>query len=69
MEYDWSVAEKETYLARVLFEMFNLKITAYEAIAEHQGSLVPKLLAAVDLEISTPEPVDAPDCGDFDPFV
>lgn len=65
---DWNTAEREAHLARELLDMFKKEVAAYEVIRKHQGSLVPNLLAAVDLEMEPPESIVVPDCGDFEPF-
>lgn len=56
---DWNDAEGDAYMADKMHGMFKKELAAYEALTEHQGSLIPKLLAAVDLDISTPESTDA----------
>lgn len=48
--------------------MFSNEIATYEVMAEHQGSLTPILQAAVDLDISLPGSVHAPELGNLDPF-
>lgn len=65
----WNAAQHEAHQAHALLGMFSNEVATCEAMREHQGSLVPKLLATVDLELETQgSTAETPDCGDFEPF-
>lgn len=50
-------AEAEALVAYELGVFFDKEVVTYEAMLEHQGSLIPKLKAVVDLAMETPTSV------------
>ncbi|KAK0710079.1 hypothetical protein B0T26DRAFT_755198 [Lasiosphaeria miniovina] len=68
-EEDWDDAENESFLADESLRLFTTEYTAYDRLSNHQGRSIPRLLAAVDIDIAPPPPGLAPAAeGDFEPF-
>jgi predicted protein tyrosine phosphatase len=53
-EMDFSYAQAEAYIAHLVLEQYTAEIAVYDALRDHQGKAVPRLLAAVDLDLSPP---------------
>ncbi len=51
-EENWTDAQNEAYLADELLKFFKAEVAAYDALHEQQGKSVPKLLAAVYLDLT-----------------
>ncbi|KAK3293657.1 uncharacterized protein B0H64DRAFT_302210, partial [Chaetomium fimeti] len=47
-------AHFEAYLADLVLEQYTAEIAVYDALRHHQGTVVPRLLAAVDLDLTPP---------------
>jgi hypothetical protein len=56
---DWDNAQNEAFLADELLKLYKAETATYNALHNHQGHLVPRLLAAVDLNL-TPSNVEEP---------
>ncbi|KAH9974590.1 hypothetical protein BGW80DRAFT_1301467 [Lactifluus volemus] len=56
---DWDAAQNEAFLSYELLRLYKAETTTYNALHNHQGHLVPRLLAAVDLNL-TPSNVEGP---------
>ena len=54
IEEYWNDAQNEAYLIDVLSRLYNSEDAAYNALREHQGRLIPKFFAGVDLDIMPP---------------
>ncbi|KAK3361612.1 hypothetical protein B0T24DRAFT_641995 [Lasiosphaeria ovina] len=68
-EEDWDDAENEAFLADESLRLFTTEYTAYDRLSNHQGRSIPRLVAAVDIDIAPPSPGLAPTAeGDFEPF-
>lgn len=65
----WDDGENEAFLSHQLLGMWEAETAVYRALREHQGHLIPKLLAAVDLKVP-PRDADKFDEGrdGFAPF-
>jgi len=53
-EEDWDDAENEAFLADELHRLFTTEAAAYEKLHTHQGRVIPKLLAQVEMDIAPP---------------
>jgi serine/threonine protein kinase len=56
---DWDDAQNEAFLADELLRLYKAETTTYNALLNYQGHLVPRLFAAVDLNL-TPSNVEEP---------
>jgi len=63
----WDDAQNEAYLADELLKLYTAEAATYDALQTHQGSVIPRLLAAVDLDI-TPLDVEAQPTWPVEPF-
>lgn len=52
-ENDWDDAQDEAFLAHELLKLYKSEIAAFDAVREHQGKRFPKLVATVDIDLST----------------
>ena len=53
-EEDWDDAQIEAFLADEQMRLYEMEMKVYSELREYQGRLIPKLLAAVSLELSLP---------------
>jgi hypothetical protein len=53
-EDDWEIEQEEALVADKSLECFTTEAAAYNAMHEHQGKSIPRLLAAVDLNLTPP---------------
>ncbi|RMD39894.1 hypothetical protein DV735_g5242, partial [Chaetothyriales sp. CBS 134920] len=68
-EEDWDDAQNEAFLADELLGLYKTEIATYNALRHHQGHLIPRLLAAVDFDLTPPNnDLDASGRGNFEPF-
>lgn len=58
-EEDWDDPQIEAFLTDVILPLYETETKVYDALQEHQGQLIPKLLAAVTLKLSPPTPAAA----------
>jgi hypothetical protein len=49
---------KHRYIAQLVLEQYTAEIAVYDALRDHQGKALPRLLAAVDLDFTPPEAED-----------
>ena len=67
----WDIAQDETFLAEKLLELYEAEVETYNALLRYQGRHIPRLLAAVELDLTPPnvdqradgEPTDKEDAG------
>lgn len=68
-EEDWDDAQNEAFLADELLGLYKTETATYDALRHYQGRLIPRLLAAVDLDLTPPnKDLDASGQGNFEPF-
>ena len=68
-EEDWDDAENETFLTDELHRLFTTEAATYEKLHTHQGRVIPKLLAQVEMDIAPPGLSVLPASpGGFEPF-
>ena len=68
---DWDDAQNEAFLAHTLLGQYNAEIALYDALRDQQGSVIPKVVAAVDLDFELAASSGTPsrcDREDFEPF-
>ncbi|KAM5350800.1 hypothetical protein ACJ41O_007305 [Fusarium nematophilum] len=65
-EEDWDDAQNEAFLADELLGLYKAEVAVYEALRDYQGHVIPRLLAAVDLDLA-PNNTILQD-KDFEPF-
>ena len=56
-EDDWDDAQNEAFLAELL-KYFTAEAATYNALRDHQGSLIPRLFAEVNLDLTPPNAHD-----------
>ncbi|CAH0057898.1 unnamed protein product [Clonostachys solani] len=54
-EEDWDTAENEAYLADELRKWFNSETAIYSRLQQHQGKIIPRLLASITLGVPPPD--------------
>lgn len=68
-EEDWDDAQNEAFLSHELLRLYDAEVAVYDALRDHQGRLIPKVIAAVDLDLATSSStLHCDDRGDFAPF-
>ena len=70
-EDDWDDAQKEALLAHTLLGQYNAEIALYDGLRDQQGVVIPKVVAAVDLDLELATSSGTPSrCGrgHFEPF-
>ncbi|KAH6848084.1 hypothetical protein B0I37DRAFT_432147 [Chaetomium sp. MPI-CAGE-AT-0009] len=53
-EMDWDDAQIEADLADMALKQYTAEIAVYDSLRDHQGTVVPRLCAAVDLDLTPP---------------
>lgn len=51
---DWNDAQNEVYLVDMMSRIYNSEVAVYNALGGHQGRLIPKCFAGVDLDVMPP---------------
>ncbi|KAK1762400.1 hypothetical protein QBC33DRAFT_623724 [Phialemonium atrogriseum] len=54
-EDDWDDAQNEAFLANELLRLYTAETATYNALRNYQGCLIPRLFAAVNLDITPPD--------------
>ena len=53
-EDDWDDAQNEAFLADKLLKLYTTETATYNALQNHQGSQIPRLFAAINLDLTPP---------------
>ena len=56
-EEEWNVAENEAFLAEELRKSFDAELATYARLKEYQGRFIPRLVAAITLDVTPPHPI------------
>ncbi|KAK7422777.1 hypothetical protein QQZ08_009402 [Neonectria magnoliae] len=68
-EEDWDDAQNEAFLADELLRLYKTEVAVYDRLHEYQGRVIPRLLAAIDIDIApTGHATEVSEKGGFEPF-
>ncbi|KAK7402684.1 hypothetical protein QQX98_011547 [Neonectria punicea] len=68
-EEDWDDAQNEAFLADELLRLYKTEMAVYDRLHEYRGHLIPRLFAAIDLDIApTGHTTEVSERGGFEPF-